>query len=200
MIITATKYESQSQGCHKIYRNTQKKTSIWEHSCTNYQVQYGFILPVGSIFTSVSEIIWWPSLKFNEWQKSVSYFSSNWNMFSKIIFDGFFQGPRNPCRIAIFVRLLFGWTTLRFFWAVEKASYHALHLWRCYFGTFSTLYEPHLWTIFSGNYLVFQFHTKKYDCCSYAVWNFVKSTLFLRNINNIHNFRLKKFPTIFSWI
>ena len=91
LIITVTKYESQPQGCHQIYRNTQKKTSIWEHSCTNYQVQYGFILPVGSIFTSVSEIIWWPSLKFNEWQKSVSYFSSNWNMFSKIIFDGFFR-------------------------------------------------------------------------------------------------------------
>ena len=89
----------------------------------------------------------------NQW-----VFSSNWNIFLSYFWWFFFQGPRNPCRIAIFVRLLFGWTTLRFFWAVEKATYHALHMWRCYFGTFSTLYEPHLWTVFSGNYLIFQFH------------------------------------------
>ena len=93
LIITATKYESQSQGCHQIYRYTQKKTSIWEHSCTNYQVQYGFILPVGSIFESVSKIIWWPSLKFNEWQKSVSCFRQI-ETFFKIIFDVFFSGSK----------------------------------------------------------------------------------------------------------
>ena len=86
-----------------------------------------------------------------QWVTKISeFFSVKLEHVFKIIFDVFFQGPRNPCRIAIFVRLLFGWTTLRFFWAVEKATYHALHMWRCYFGTFSTLYEPHLWTVFSG--------------------------------------------------